>query len=166
MSTLFGMYDLTQPRFENMGVTAFAGLRATFSPASRGEIPQLWARFVPTIPTLPGRVGRATYGLCFPMVGSSFDYMPAIAVADPASIPGTFAVLTVPAHRYAVFAHDGHVSQLHRTIDAIWREWLPGSGQKAADDGREAPGLFERYGEGFDAAAGRGDVEVWLPLAD
>jgi predicted transcriptional regulator YdeE len=27
-----------------------------------------------------------------------------------------------------------------------------------------APGVFERYGEAFDARTGTGDIEIWLPI--
>ena len=43
---------------------------------------------------------------------------------------------------YAAFTHQGHVSTIRGTMNAIWNNWLPASEYEAAD----APG-FERYDE-------------------
>ncbi|TMJ43144.1 MAG: hypothetical protein E6G89_02200 [Alphaproteobacteria bacterium] len=52
--------------------------------------------------------------------------------------------MRIPEHLYAKFAHQGHVSTVRGTMNAIWNSWLPQSGYVAAD----APGL-ERYDERF-----------------
>jgi len=73
--------------------------------------------------------------------------------------------LQLPARRYAIFAHRGHVSTLQQTIAAIFSQWLPQSGQRVTPPAAGALGFIERYGEGFNPQSGRGDIEVWLPLA-
>jgi 2-polyprenyl-6-methoxyphenol hydroxylase-like FAD-dependent oxidoreductase len=38
--------------------------------------------------------------------------------------------LTLPPATYVVFAHDGHVTQIRETYEAIWNNWFPKSGKK------------------------------------
>ena len=67
--------------------------------------------------------------------------------------------LKVPAGRYAVFTHRGHVSELPKTVRAIWDNGLSQAGLtpiKSPD--------FEKYGPGFDPETGHGLVEVWIPV--
>ena len=68
--------------------------------------------------------------------------------------------MRIPEQRYAVFTHTEHVSTIRRTVNAIWNQWLPASGLKAAD----APN-FERYDEKFDPATGNGGLEIWVPVS-
>ncbi|MEG0248527.1 MAG: hypothetical protein RR726_39480 [Pseudomonas sp.] len=42
---------------------------------------------------------------------------------------------------------------------AIWKAWLPGSGEQVA----QAP-EFERYGKDFNPFDSRSVMEIWLPL--
>ena len=67
----------------------------------------------------------------------------------------------IPEQRYAVFTHADHVASIRRTVNAIWNQWLPASGLKAAD----APN-FERYDEAFDPATGNGGFEIWIPVRE
>lgn len=60
---------------------------------------------------------------------------------------------------YAVFAHDGHVTQIPATYNAIWNDWLPASGITPA----EAPG-FERHNDTFDPRTGDGGITIWIPI--
>ena len=55
--------------------------------------------------------------------------------------------------------HAQHIAAIRRTWNAVWNEWLPRSGHKAAD----LP-LFERYDERFDPQSGNGGVELWVPV--
>jgi predicted transcriptional regulator YdeE len=46
-------------------------------------------------------------------------------------------------------------------IQAIWSQWFPESGYKAAtNDGANS---LERYGDDFNSQLGLGDIEVWIP---
>lgn len=94
----------------------------------------------------------------------SCEYVAGVEVSDLSKLPSEFAWLSLPAHRYAIFAHHEHVSKLGETIGAIRSKWLPGSGAEAARDPKGTPAFFERYGEGFNPQEGKGDVEVWVPI--
>jgi AraC family transcriptional regulator len=155
--------ELEQPRFEDGKPMLLAGLRDYYRVATMSEIPGLWKRFAPYIGRVPGQVGGVTYGVCFPS-SDGFDYMAAVEVRSSEGLPDEFSVVTMPAERYAVFSHKGHVSKLPETCRAIEREWLPRSRYSLALGTPGSPGFFERYGESFDPKIGAGDVEVWVPI--
>ena len=67
--------------------------------------------------------------------------------------------LRVPPQTYAVFTHDGHVSEIRRTWKAIFGTWSQEVDYKLVD----AP-QFERYGENFDPQTGNGNIEIWIPI--
>ena len=56
-------------------------------------------------------------------------------------------------------AHDGHISDISKTIYTIWNKALSDEGLEPA----ETPD-FELYDQRFDAATGRGTVEIWIPV--
>jgi len=51
----------------------------------------------------------------------------------------------VPARRYAVFEHRGHVSTIYETYAQIWNVAMPALGRSVAD----AP-VIERHNDAFD----------------
>jgi AraC family transcriptional regulator len=154
--------NLAAPRFENGWPLVIAGLAERHSGTNAGISAQ-WQRFMPHIGRVPGQVGRATYGVVFDSLKHkhSFGYLVGVEVVPNASLPENFGHLEIPAHRYAVFVHDSHVSAIPRTMGAIFGEWLPQSGHEHAADGAD---FFERYSEAFDPRTGTGGVEIWLPI--
>ena len=144
-----------------------AGLGRVLTWSEMGEIPRLWNEFGPRIGSVPGEVGEAAYGvnLAPPADGGDFGYMAAVEVSDPAVVPADLSTLSVPAKRYAVFPHRGHVTELTRTIGAIMSEWLPQSGHRSPEVGPGGMVFLERYSEQFDPETGRGGMEVWMPIS-
>jgi AraC family transcriptional regulator len=156
--TLF--VELTPPRLENCEPLLIAGLGGRFRFETNQGIPLLWQRFVPHIGSVPGQVGAVTYGVCCNADGTgNFDYIAGVEVAGFDELPAEFSRVRIPAQRYAVFSHDGHISALRSTVYTIWNKWLPDSGHALAD----APD-FERYDHRFDGRTGQGVVEIWLPI--
>lgn len=151
------------PRFVDGKPIQIAGLRQTHIGSNAGIAAQ-WMRFAPHIGKIPGEVEGAAYGICFDLCQGDergLVYMAGVEVAGgAANLPAELSPLSLPAQRYAVFRHPDHVSTLPATVDAIWRKWLPGSGQEPAGE----PAFFERYGEEFDPLTGMGGVEIWVPL--
>ena len=92
-------------------------------------------------------------------VRSSLVWPAASTACD--ELPPGFTYQRLAARRYAVFRHAGHISSIHETFAAIFQRWLPASGLQAAD----AP-EFERYSADFDPMAGKGQVDIWVPLRD
>ena len=154
---------LSEPRFENSGPLLIAGLRSHFTAAPWEGIPAQWQRFGSYLGRIPGQIGRTTYGLCF-NVANGVDYLSGVEVSSASNLPDEFSVVSIPALKYAIFPHYEHVSKLYETCEGIEHQWLPASGHQAAKAIADGPDFFERYGENFDAAAGPGDVEVWVPI--
>jgi AraC family transcriptional regulator len=137
-------------------------LRRLANPAV--EIPPLWQRFAPFIGRVPRQMPGATFGLCMQGDGGT-DYVAGCEVADFSRVAADWSRIEIPAQRYAVFRHRGNATQLGETVQAIFGGWLPQSGCTAVPAGPDRVGFFERYGPGFDPQAGRGDIELWLPIA-
>ena len=151
---------LNAPRFEQGKEMLIAGLKQSYRFASRSNIPFQWQRFVPHIGNIPGQVGQVAYGVCssYTSVGN-FDYLSGVEVTHDEGLHSEFTAIRIPPQRYAVFIHDEHVSAIPKTIDKIWKQWLPDSGVKAA-----AAPCIERYTEKFDSKTGTGGMEIWIPL--
>lgn len=69
-----------------------------------------------------------------------------------------------PAQRYAVFAHEGDVTSIRETCEAIWCDWAPTGGCDIVKEKDGAQYFLERYGLGFDYHTGSGDIKIWIPV--
>jgi AraC family transcriptional regulator len=152
--------NLAAPRFENRNAFLVAGLGVRYDYESCGAgIPAQWQRFQPYLGHVPGQIGTDAYGLRYNTDDSGLDYMCCVEVGEFSQLAPELARVRVPANRYAVFTHSGHISAIRSTWSTIWNKWLPQSGHQPAD----APD-FERYGSSFDPRSGSGEVEIWIPL--
>jgi len=153
--------ELEEPRRETGAAMLIAGLRERYSVDNVAGIPMQWQRFRTFIDSIPGRVGRATYGVCCDFgEPSEFDYVTGVAVSRLDDMPAEFSSVRLAAEEYLVFRHRGHVSGIGGTWRAIMEGWLPASGPRMA----EAP-CFERVGEEFNPETGTGGIEIWIPVA-
>jgi AraC family transcriptional regulator len=129
------------------------------------NIPEQWQRFAAHIGKIPGQAGAVTYGVCWQASdGDGIEYLSGVEVSGFAGLRGQFTVVSIPAHRYAVFAHHEHVSKLSDTVEAIFERWLAESGYATAAGAAETPDFLERYSEEFDPQTGMGGMEVWVPI--
>jgi AraC family transcriptional regulator len=152
--------DIIPPRFETHEPLLLAGLVERYTCQSPQGIPDQWQRFNPYLGHLSGQVGKAAYGVSYNFDNdSNFDYMCGVEVKGSWDLPIGFQILQLPAQKYAVFKHSGHVAGIRGTFAAIWSKWFPESGCKAA----EAP-TFERYGQEFNPLTGMGGFEIWIPI--
>jgi predicted transcriptional regulator YdeE len=153
-------YQLDPPKFENRKDVLIAGPNVTYSFETRSNIPALWNRFAPHIGKVTGQIGKSSYGVCWNYKpGIGFDYLSGVEVSNTTGLPAEFSHVRLPAARYAVFTHREHVSAIPKTLDAIWKKWLPNSGHEATG----AP-AFERYTEEFNPHTGMGGTEIWIPI--
>ena len=153
--------DLEPPRVLTHPSFLVAGVGERYGCDDSAAIPSQWQRFVPSLGSIPGQVGRAAYGVNYNGDDDgSFDYLCGVEVGSFAGLARDWTRLRIPEARYAVFTHRDHVSTIRRTHNTIWTTWLPQSGHEVAD----AP-HFERYADDFDGATGNGGIEIWLPLA-
>jgi AraC family transcriptional regulator len=151
---------LEPPRFASGDPLLIAGIGERYSCESSAAIPAQWQRFLPHFGHVPGQVGMKAYGVCYNGDDAgNFDYLCGVEVADFSRLPAELARMRVPAQRYAVFTHHGHISTIRRTWNTILSKWLPESGHTVSG----GPD-FERYGEDFDSRRGTGSVEIWIPI--
>ena len=156
--------QLEPPRFEDTETLLIAGFRSHYISDTMDQIPSLWQRFGAHIGSVPGQIGRKTYGLCWTHGKEpGIDYLVGVEVSSSSGLPKEFTTATIPAQRCAVFQHRGHVSKLYETCEAI-SEWFPESGYQGARGAADAPDFFERYTEEFNPQTGLGGIEVWVPI--
>ncbi|MGD9722237.1 MAG: helix-turn-helix domain-containing protein [Pirellulales bacterium] len=152
--------DIAPPRFETHPPLLLAGLVEHHECQTPQSIPNQWQKFVPYLGNVPAQVGQIAYGVTFNFDGdSNFDYLCGMEVKRTDDLPREFRLLQLPAQKYAVFVHAGHVAGVRGTYSAIWSKWFPQSGHQPV----EAP-LFERYGAEFNGVTGLGGFEIWIPV--
>jgi AraC family transcriptional regulator len=151
---------LDPPRFVRSDPLLVAGLAERFTYEGTKAIPALWQRFGAYAGSIPAEIAGAAYGVCYNTDDEGgFDYIAGVAVRDAKALPAEFKTLSIPAQKYAVFAHADHVSTIRRTFATIWSKWLPQSGHEMVN----AP-VLERYGASFDPRTGTGGFEIWVPI--
>ena len=153
--------SLASPEIKSAAEQLFVGLAAPRRMGDSAEIPAQWREF------MSGPYHQIANKLEFPPVGMTlpgeseeeFVYVCAAQVSRFGGSPKGLIELTVAPAQYAVFAHDGHVSELPQTYVAIWNEWLPSGGRTP----KKAASL-EHHNHSFDPRTGEGGVTVWIPL--
>jgi AraC family transcriptional regulator len=140
-----------------MPTTRMAGIATVLGDDAPTVIPSLWETFGAGFAASPHE-GDARYGVCTSRDGE-MHYMAATAVREGAALPDGWQEIVLPARRYAVFPHEGDVMTIRQTIEAAG-DWLERSGLSPED----TAAFLERYGPGFDAETGEGDIEIWMPL--
>jgi AraC family transcriptional regulator len=155
--------ELAPPTFRDLGAKLIAGLRQYYTYEARGGIPQQWQRLTPWFGNIPDGVGNSSYGVCTSVAGddNGFDYTCGVEVSSLDELPEGFAGMRLPARRYAVFWHGGHISTIGATCGAIFSQWLPSSDLTTA----EGPlMMIEHYDQRFDPKTGNGGAEILIPL--
>jgi AraC family transcriptional regulator len=109
---------------------------------------------------IPHSRGDNSYGVCWnTQEDCGFDYLCGVEVDAVDGSHSDLTTLNLPAGRYAVFVHQGHVSTLPAAVDAIWTKWAPDCGLRI----RKAP-FVECYTPEFDGRLGTGGMELWVPI--
>ncbi|MDE9452097.1 AraC family transcriptional regulator [Aliiroseovarius sp. Z3] len=154
--------EIAEPRFEEADAMLIVGLKRRYNDTSSAQMPAQWQAFLPHIGQIEGQKGDIAFGvLCNSDDDGNIDYMTGVEVAEYSDTAKELDGLRVPPQTYAVFQHQGHVSEIRRTWKSIFGEWLARTERKLVD----GPQL-ERYGEGFDPQTGHGDIEIWIPVAE
>jgi AraC family transcriptional regulator len=149
-------------RFVTPGPLLIAGIGRRFAIDDFAGIPALWQELRPHLGEISGQKDRVAYGLVAKMAagGDSYFYLAGVEVTDLADLDDGFTGIRLPAQRWAVFAHESHVTTIASTVDAVFGQALPAAGLTAGD----MPDLLERYGENFDPHSGHGGFEIWVPV--
>jgi AraC family transcriptional regulator len=154
--------SLSLSDIKSLGEQLFVGLSAPRHMGDSAKIPAQWRDF------MSGPYHQIANKLDLPPVGvtlpgqneDEFLYVCAALVSGFDGAPKNLVKVTVAPAQYAVFAHDGHVSDLPQTYVAIWNDWFPSSGRTP----KKAASL-EHHNPSFDPRTGEGGVTVWIPLA-
>ena len=137
---------LNRPRVESL-----------MSPAG---IPNIWQRFSPYLGTIRHQIGQDAYGICFNFDDEGkFDYLSGVAVDSNSETPHGLLRLTLPAQKYAVFHHKGHIAEIRSVMASIWSEGVSDSGHNPV----QGPTL-EKYGPEFNGMTGLGGYEIWISI--
>jgi AraC family transcriptional regulator len=138
----------------------FVGIAGVFSPGEMQNIPGLWRRFMSVYPSINHQRGGAPVGICrAPISGPSFEYACATEVDEITDVPAGAKGIRVPAARYAVFRHAGHVSTVRGTYRKIFDHALPEHNWTIPD----GP-VLEKHDTGFDPVSGEGGIAIWVPI--
>ena len=144
-----------EPRIVRFDGLSLVGRSQHFTTETRGKIPGHWDACVEAFGD--ALRGRETFGVCHDFDDHAFDYLVG-SVDDGKEIEGRPDRLRLPAGRYAVFRHAGHISAISDTWSAIFDDWLPKAGLTPTG-GPE----FEHYDADFDPAE-PGKVAIWIPV--
>ena len=150
--------DVAKPELREHGAFRVVGLSVHCSFEDTSAIPALWQSINLREPEIAGAIPGTAYGVsCDFEESGQFRYLAGIEASE--TMEG-FDFVDIPANRYAVFTHSGHISDFSKTVYTIWNKSLPDAGLEPT----KAP-EFEVYDQRFDPETGRGDVEVWIPIA-
>ena len=129
-----GKIALQPPRFVSGDRMLVVGLVERHSFGAAQGIPGQWQRFMKHYADIPDKVQPIPLGISANMDDDgNFEYMAAVQVSKVSDMPKELRQWSIPAQHYAVFRHDAHVSAIGQTYSAIWNEWLPAHGRRAAN---------------------------------
>lgn len=152
--------DVAAPEIKTRDSFRVAGPSARCSFEDNSPIPPLWQQFNARMAEIETDTDSRAYGVCCDADGAGhFRYVAGLEVAASSGIPQGMDDVTIPAGRYAVFTHTGHIADFPKTVYSVWNKALPDAGLEP----RQAP-EFEVYDKRFDVATGRGVVELWIPV--
>ncbi len=152
--------DVPAPEIKTQDAFRVIGLSAKCSFGNNSPIPPLWQALNARVDEFDERAVAAGYGVCCDTDGQgNFRYVAGFVGIANSPIPKGMDDVIMPAGRYAVFHHKGHIADFPKTVYTVWNKSLPDAGLNP----RQAP-EFEVYDKRFDIATGRGVVELWIPI--
>ena len=151
---------LEDPRIEKLPQQFFVGLPELVTYGNTQTIAGQWGRFMSgPYGEIENRTPTIPVGIALESTDEGIRYVCAAEVTRFGKVPEGCIKVTLAPQTYLVFAHNGHITGLRETYEAIWNEYLPASGRTVA----EAPSL-DRHNETFDTRTGNGGVTIWIPV--
>lgn len=162
--TADGKRPILSYRFVRTPARRIVGVRERLRPGGYAGIPAMWQRFHAEIGTLGVEGMVEAFGVLSDIQpgDEGFDYLAGIEVAPGTEVPRGLAAISIPARRWAVFPHSGHVATIAETAMSVIAGWLPASGLSVAGP----PDFMERYAADFDPWTGLGGMEIWVPVVE
>ena len=104
----------------------------------------------------------ASFGISHTNLNGEFHYFAGYLLNNrEASVPEYFEVLSIERNRYAIFTHKGHASDIIKTKDKIWSEWLPGMEVNPILNSF----VIERFDYRFNELGNaNSEMEIWIPI--
>jgi AraC family transcriptional regulator len=162
---------MPEPQIVEKPALTVVGLEAPFISALSPDatnfkvIGPLWDKFVHRAKEVPNRLGHDMVGIVYgrpPQVRShphEMQYIAGVPVSNTATIPPGMVAYRVPAGTFAVFTHRGPINAIGKTVDEIYRVWLPRSTWQHAQIAD-----VEVYGERFCSGGDDAEMEIWISV--
>ncbi len=150
-----------EPNFVHLPALQVVGLRY-YGKNENQEISALWGEFNRVSSQVQNMDPAAAYGMCFTVPGApngEFEYVAGFNVTKVENVPAQMVVRSVPASKYAVFAHVGPLDKLRETYHYIYQTWLPQSGCELGGNWD-----FEYYNEEFKDFAPDSKFYIYVPV--
>ena len=152
--------QLQEPRIQSEGELLFVGASHRVAYRRVQEIAGNWQQFMAgSYKEITDKADEPPIGVSATADTEGLEYMCSARVTAFGAIPRGCRTLIVAPATYVVFAHDGHITDLRQTYEAIWNEWFPARGMTPL----EAP-FFERHNATFDPRTGNGGVTIRIPV--
>ena len=155
-------------RIENLVEKKLVGKSIIMTNAKNRTI-ELWKSFMPYKKEIKNTIGSELYAMQIYdknlnfqsfTAESEFEQWAAIEVQSFTTIPTGMKTHTLGSGLYAIFTHKGLPSDFHKTMQYIFREWMPSS--KYSLDNREH---FQVMGEKYKNNDANSEEEVWIPIS-
>lgn len=153
--------NVAKPELKDIFMFEIVGLGTHCTFDNISSIRPLWQAFNQREDEVENVPNAAGYGVCHGAdKEGNFSYLAGVEAKNQSAIPSGMERLSIPAGKYAVFVHEGHISDIGNTVYTIWNKALPDLGLTL----RQAPD-FEKYDKRFDGKTGRGLVEIYIPVS-
>ncbi len=162
---------MLEPQIVEKPSLTVVGLEAAFISALSPNatnfkvIPPLWDKFVRRADRVTHRIGHNMLGVIYgrpPPQRShphEMQYIAAVPVSSTSEMPEGMVAHTVAAGTFAVFTHRGPIHTIGKTVDEIYRVWLPQSTWKHAQIAD-----VELYDERFCGGGVGAEMEIWISV--
>ena len=157
--------EIMQPKIVNRPAFKAVGL-SYIGKNENDEIGQMWDVFNQRF-NEPKNINKKheCFGLCFSTVEGisrpgDFEYVAGLEVADDKDIPAGMVYREVPAHKYAVFTHNGKLDSLRETYQYIYNTGLAQAGLKPHPDKFD----MEVYDQDFKAGSDASKFYIYVAI--
>ncbi|MDB2606679.1 GyrI-like domain-containing protein [Zobellia sp.] len=156
-----------QPRIEELLAKKMVGHSLTMSLTNNRTF-DLWSGFMPVRRHIANAIGSDLYSIqVYKTLHDPNNFSPnaefikwaAIEVTDYLNYDQGFKTLDLLGGLYAVFIHKGLPSDFKRTMDFIYKEWMPTSEYQLDDRPH-----FEILGTKYKNNHPDSEEEVWIPI--
>ena len=131
---------------------------------------ELWSGFMPNKKKIRKQINKDLYSFQIYDTPMSFDkFNPtvefkkwaAIEVENFNHVPDGMETFVLPGGKYAVFIHQGLASDFGKTMNYIFKKWLPGSDYEIDDRI-----IFALMGEKYKNNDPTSEEEIWIPIIE